>query len=193
MDKEITYERNLEFLIENGLIEPMIKADLLTKRLNSLPISEQDEILKTIKELLGFVGKNPSISAGFHCDLGYNIHVGNNFYAGYNCVMLDYAEIKIGDNCLIGPNVGIYTTGHNLGPEERYKTGFAEPIKIGNNVWIGGNTCIMPGVIIGDNSVIGAGSVVTKDIPSGVIAAGNPCKVIREITEKDKVGFTKKK
>ena len=193
MAKEITYERNLEFLIENGLIEPMIKADLLTKRLNSLPISEQDEILKTIKELLGSVGKNPSISAGFHCDLGYNIHVGNNFYAGYNCVMLDYAEIKIGDNCLIGPNVGIYTTGHNLDPDERYKTGFAVPIKIGNNVWIGGNACIMPGVKIGDNSVIGAGSVVTKDIPSGVIAAGNPCKVIREITEKDKVGFIKKK
>ena len=95
MVKEIIYERNLEFLIENGLIESMIKADLLTKRLNSLPISEQDEILKTIKELLGSVGKNPSITAGFHCDLGYNIHVGDNFYAGYNCVMLDYAEIKI--------------------------------------------------------------------------------------------------
>ena len=193
MAKEITYERSLEFLIENGLIEPMIKANLLTKRLNSLPISEQEDILKTIKELFGSVGKNPSISAGFHCDLGHNIRVGDNFYAGSNCVMLDYAEIKIGDNCLIGPNVGIYTTGHNLDPEERYKTGFAKPIKIGNNVWIGANACIMPGVKIGDNSVIGAGSVVTKDIPSGVVAAGNPCKVIRKITEKDKVGFTKKK
>ena len=184
MAKEIIYERNLEFLIENSLVEPLIKADLLTKRLNSLPISEQEDILKTIKELFGSVGQNPSISAGFHCDLGYNIQVGDNFYAGYNCVMLDYAEIKIGDNCLIGPNVGIYTTGHNLNPVERYKTGFAKPIKIGNNVWIGGNTCIMPGVKIGDNSVIGAGSVVTRDIPGGVIAAGNPCKVIREITEK---------
>ena len=193
MAKEITYERNLEFLIENGLIEPMIKADLLTKKLNSLPINEQEDILKTIKELFGSVGKNPSISAGFHCDLGYNIHVGNNFYAGYNCVMLDYAEIKIGDNCLIGPNVGIYTTSHNLNPVERYKTGFDEPIKIGNNVWIGGNACIMPGIKIGDNSVIGAGSVVTKDIPAGVVAAGNPCKVVRKITEKEKVGFTKKK
>ena len=193
MAKEIIYERNLEFLIENGLIEPMIKADLLTKRLNSLPISEQEDILKTIKELFGSVGKNPSISAGFHCDLGYNIRVGDNFYAGYNCVMLDYAEIKIGDNCLIGPNVGIYTTGHNLDPVNRYKSGFAKPIKIGNNVWIGGNACIMPGVKIGDNSVIGAGSVVTKDIPSGVIAAGNPCKVIRNITEKDKISFTKNK
>ena len=181
MAKEITYERNLEFLIENGLIEPMIKADLLTKRLNSLPISEQGDILKTIKELLGSVGKNPSISAGFHCDLGYNIHVGDNFYAGYNCVMLDYAEIKIGDNCLIGPNVGIYTTGHNLNPVERYKTGFAKPIKIGNNVWIGGNCCILPGVTIGDGAVIAAGSVVNRDVESNILVAGNPLKFIKNI------------
>ena len=104
--KEIKkYERTLEHLVSSGLLEPAIKADALIRRLNSTPITEQEEIQNIIKELFGSEGANPSVSTGFHCDFGCNIHVGDNFYTAYNCVMLDYAEIRIGDNCLIGPNV----------------------------------------------------------------------------------------
>lgn len=181
--ERIQYNRDIEYLVQTGKIHDMIKADELVRNLNNLPLVAQEEMRVIIKELLGSVGINPSISHGFHCDFGCNIHVGDNFYAGYNCTMLDYADITIGDNCLIGPNVGIYTTGYNLEPQDRHKTGWAEPIFIGHNVWIGGNSCIMPGVTIGDGTIIGAGSVVTKSIPANVLAVGNPCKVIRSITD----------
>ena len=112
--------------------------------------------------------------------MGYNISIGDNFYANHNCVILDEAEVTFGNQVFIGPNVGIYTAGHPIDVERRNKhLEFARPIKIGNNVWIGGNVCILPGVTIGDNVTIGAGSVVTKDIPSNVTAFGNPCKVYK--------------
>ncbi len=122
------------------------------------------------------------IEAPFYCDYGYNIEVGENFYANYGCVILDVNKVQIGDNVLLGPNVQIYTATHPIDPTARL-TGkeYAKPIVIGNNVWIGGGTIICPGVKIGDNVTIGAASVVTKDIPDSVIAVGNPCRVIREI------------
>ncbi|MEC0184719.1 sugar O-acetyltransferase [Paenibacillus peoriae] len=129
------------------------------------------------------VGEGVSIDHNFHCDLGYNIHVGNIFYAGYNCTILDMAEVHIGNNCMIASNVGIYTASHNIEPKNRNKTGYGIPIKIGNNVWIGGHCVIFPGVSIGDNSIVAAGSVVTKDVPANMIVAGNPAKVLRTITE----------
>lgn len=182
MDR-IQYNRDIEYLMRSGKIHAMIKADELVRKLNNLPLTAQEEQLAIIRELFGSVGSNPSISHGFRCDFGCNIHVGDNFYAGYNCTMLDFADITIGDNCLIGPNVGIYTTGHNPDPYDRHKTGYAEPVSIGNNVWIGGHACIMPGVNIGDGTIIGAGSVVTKSVPANVLAAGNPCKVLRSLTD----------
>ena len=127
------------------------------------------------------------INPPFYCDYGKHIEVGKNFFANYNCTILDVATVKIGDNCQMAPNVAIYTAGHPVHPVSRnsaYEYGI--PVEIGNNCWIGGNTVILPGVHIGDNCVIGAGSVVTKDIPDWSIAAGNPCKVIRKITEEDK-------
>lgn len=147
-------------------------------------IKERNEILKKI---LGKTGETFWIEPSFWCDYGYNIEVGENFYANHNLVILDGAKVSFGDNCFVAPNCGFYTAGHALDVEQRNQgLEIAWPIKVGNNVWFGGNVVVMPGVTIGDNAVIGGGSVVTKDIPSGVIAAGNPCKVIREITEEDK-------
>ena len=127
------------------------------------------------------------IEAPFHCDYGYNIEVGENFFANYNLTVLDVGKVRIGKNAQIAPNVSIYTAGHPIHPESRnsgYEYGI--DVTIGDNVWIGGNVCIMPGVTVGDNVVIGAGSVVTKDIPDSVIAVGNPCRVVRAITDDDR-------
>ncbi len=138
---------------------------------------------KMIKKLFGKTGEKITIEPNFWCDYGYNISVGENFYMNHNGIILDCAKIEFGDNVFIAPNCGFYTASHPLDAEIR-NTGkrFAKPIKIGNNVWIGGNVVVLPGVTIGDNSVIGAGSVVTKDIPANVVAYGNPCKVIKNIT-----------
>lgn len=128
----------------------------------------------------------------FHCEYGNHIEVGENFYANVNCIMLDVGKITIGDNVLFGPNVSIYTAGHPIHPESRnsgYEYGI--PVTIGSNVWIGGSCVILPGVSIGNNVVIGTGSVVTKDIPDNVCAAGNPCRVIREITDADRPFYFK--
>lgn len=178
---ELKYNRSINNLIKSGRLAQMLKADELLLRFNSLPLIEQEQQFSIIKELFGSVGANPSISRGFFCDFGDNIHIGDNFYAGYNCTMLDYAEIRIGNNCLIGPNVGIYTTGHNIQPKDRFLSGFARAITIGNNVWIGGHSCIMPGVTIGYGSVIAAGSVVTKDVDPFTVVGGNPAKPIKTI------------
>ncbi len=160
--------------------------------LNSLhpnKVEERDEILKT---LLGKTKNNFYIEPPFRCDYGYNIELGENFYSNYNLIILDCAKVSIGDNVLIAPNVGIYTAGHPLHYEKRNEQyEYAFPIEIGNNVWIGGNVVINPGVSIGDNTVIGSGSVVTKNIPDNVIAVGNPCKVVREITDDDKKYYYK--
>jgi maltose O-acetyltransferase len=127
--------------------------------------------------------ENPYLEPPFRCDYGTNIIAGKNFYANFNCVILDVARVYIGDDVLLAPNVQIYTAGHPLEKKARVDDGveFGTEIRIGNNVWIGGGAIICPGVTIGDNSVIGAGSVVTKDIPSNVVAAGNPCRVIKAI------------
>ena len=118
----------------------------------------------------------------FYCDYGYNIEVGDNFFANYGCIILDCNKVIIGDNVLLGPNVQIYTAAHPTNAKERLRgMEYAKPIVIGNNVWIGGGAIICPGVTIGDNVTIGAGSVVTKDIPANVIGAGNPCRIVREI------------
>lgn len=145
-----------------------------------------------IKKLFGSAGAETWIEPMFQCDYGYHIHVGDRFYVNHNCVMLDCAPIHFGDNVLIGPNCGFYTAGHPLDVERRNQwLEYAKPITVGDNVWIGGNTVVLPGVTIGNDVVIGAGSVVTKDIPSGVVAVGNPCKVLRNITDEDRKNFCK--
>ena len=143
-----------------------------------------------IKNLFGKTTTLLYIEPPFYCDYGYNIEVGDNFYSNYNLTILDCAKVKIGDNVMIAPNVSIFTAGHPVDPILRVEGWeYAQPIEIGDNVWIGGNTVINPGVKIGANTVIGSGSVVTKDIPENVVAAGNPCRVIREINIRDKVYY----
>lgn len=143
-----------------------------------------------IRQMLGSVGEGFAVEAPFHCDYGCNLYIGKNFFANKNFMVLDCAKVVIGDNVLIGPNVGIYTPNHALCSEERVNNMERSlPVTIGDRVWIGGNTVILGNVTIGKDTVIGAGSVVTKDIPDGVVAFGNPCRVIRKINESDKIAY----
>lgn len=171
----------------DGLPEERQECRRKLYQLNQLPPEEYGQIPALLKELFGKTGEQIFLELPFRCDFGSNIEVGENFVANYNLTILDVARVKIGSNVMIAPNVSIYTAGHPLHPDSRnsgYEYGI--PITIGDNVWIGGNSVILPGVTIGSNVVIGAGSVVTKDIPDNRVAAGNPCRVIREITEDDR-------
>ena len=145
---------------------------------------------EAIRRLLPNVGEPFVIHSPFHCDFGTNIRAGKNLICNYNVTILDEGEVTIGDNVFIGPNCSIYTIIHALNPQQR-NGGImrSAPVTIGSDVWLGGNVVVLPGVTIGDGSVIGAGSVVVKDIPSGVLAVGNPCKVVRPITAADDVGL----
>lgn len=145
-----------------------------------------------LRNILGKAGKDIHVEAPFHCDYGKNIEVGDFFFANYNLVILDVGKVVIGNNVMFAPNVSIYTAGHPIHPDSRnsgYEYGIA--VTIGNNVWIGGNVVINPGVTIGNNVVVGSGSVVTKDIPDNCIAAGNPARIIRTITENDRKFYFK--
>ncbi len=149
---------------------------------NHLLPSETKRREDIIVSLFGKSGHSFLIEQPFFCDYGYNIEIGENFYANVNCVILDEAKVKFGDNVFIAPGCGFYTAGHPLDVEQRNRgLEYARPISIGNNVWIGAHVCVLPGVMIGDNCVIGAGSVVNKDIPAGTLAVGNPCRVIRKL------------
>jgi len=152
--------------------------------------TSDDEQNRLIQTIIPNSEDSIHIEAPFHCDYGDHIHLGNNFYANYDCIMLDVNHIYIGNNVLLGPRVSLYTAGHPLSSAVRNSgLEFGKSITIGDNVWVGGNTIINPGVKIGCNTVIGSGSVVTKDIPDNVIAAGNPCRVIRKITEQDELNW----
>ena len=176
----------------DGLSEDRLACKQKIYEFNMLPPSQAEQVPERLKAILGKTGETLWIEAPFHCDYGWNIEVGNNFFANYNLVILDVGKVTMGENVMCAPNVSIYTAGHPLHPEMR-NTGYEYgiPVTIGENVWIGGNAVIMPGVHIGSNVVIGAGSVVVKDIPDNMVAVGNPCKVIRAITEKDKKYYFK--
>jgi maltose O-acetyltransferase len=145
----------------------------------------REEQVAWLRQLLGSAGANPWIEAPFHCDYGSNIRVGDDVYFNFNCIVLDPGRVEIGDRCLFGPHVQIYTATHPLGAMER-RSGLegAKPVTIGNDVWVGGGAILLPGVHIGDGAVIGAGSVVTRDVPAGMLAAGNPCRVIRPASDR---------
>lgn len=167
-----------------SLIEERKRCHDLCHRYNLLAPSQKEERLEILRNLLGKTEGEFLIEGNFYCDYGYNIKIGKNFYANNNFTVLDGAEVIFGENVFIAPNCGFYTAGHPLEAGLRNRgLEYAYPIKVGNNVWIGAGVSVLPGVTIGDNCVIGAGSVVKKDIPAGVIAAGNPCKIIRKIGE----------
>ena len=171
----------------DGLREERMENKLKIHEYNLIRPDDKKKMKEMIKNILGKTGEDVCVEQPFRCDYGKNIEVGNNFFANYNCVILDVAKVTIGKNVMFAPNVSIYTAGHPLHPDSRnsgYEYGI--PVTIGDNVWVGGSVVINPGVKIGNNVVIGSGSVVTKDIPDNVIAVGNPCRVIREITEEDR-------
>jgi len=152
------------------------------QKLESIDVLDHDNKEKAIRELFGSVGKNPNVLPGFICDNGRNIHVGDNFLANYHVTILDCREVYIGDHVMIGPNTLIATVNHPLYPSGRRRhLGIAKPVRIGNDVWIGGNAVILPGVTIGNNCVVAAGAVVTKDVPDNSLVAGVPAKVIRQL------------
>lgn len=180
-------DRELVYISDDSVFEEQKIARRLTQELNTADRADFDSIKRIINKLFGKTGEGSFVNPPFYCDYGTHIEVGKNFFANYNCTMLDVGMIRIGNNVQIAPNVAIYTAGHPVHPATRntlYEYGI--DVTIGNNVWIGGNVVICPGVTIGDNAVIGAGAVVTKDIPAWSIAAGNPCRVIRKITEADR-------
>ena len=168
--------------LDPQLVDDRLKTRLLIKELNDSREDQAEERMRILKELIPMAGEGLWLQPPFYCDYGYNMVLGEKVFFNFNCVVLDVAEVKIGSRTLFGPNVQIYTATHPLNYKERAAgVEFAKPVKIGEDVWIGGSAVICPGVSIGDRSVIGAGSIVTKDIPSDVFAAGNPCKVIREL------------
>ncbi|UIR54755.1 sugar O-acetyltransferase [Sphingobacterium sp. SRCM116780] len=155
----------------------------LCSEYNQMKSSALEERTILIRKIIKKTKNSFYIEPSFWCDYGYNIELGENFYSNHNLVILDCAKVAFGDNVFIGPNCSFYTAGHPIDVEQRNKgLEYARPIRVGDNVWFGGNVVVLPGVTIGDNCVIGAGSVVTKDIPSNTIAVGNPCKVLKEIS-----------
>ena len=189
-EKERMLSEKLYIPMDEALAADCARSRRLVRLINGTTEEQAEYRVQLFKELFGRTGENLWVEPPFHCDYGCHISVGENFYANMNCVILDEAKVTFGDNVFIAPSCGFYTAGHPLDVEQRNRgLEYARPIRVGNNVWIGAQVCVLPGVTIGDNTVIGAGSVINRDIPANVIAAGNPCRVIREITEEDKTKY----
>ena len=183
MCAQMLYDANYD----RALLEERDKAKDLCHQYNQLRPSDRLGQQEVLKKLLGKTGENFILTAPFWCDYGYNIELGENFYANHNLVILDGAKVTFGDNVFIGPDCGFHTAGHPIDFERRNRgLEYAYSITVGDNVWIGAGVQVMPGVTIGSNVVIGGGSVVVKDIPGNCVAVGNPCRVLRPITEADR-------
>ncbi len=185
--------------IERGLVYNDFDADLFDRRVRAKKLfraynkTEDDETelrQQLLQQLFKKIGRNVWIEPDFRCEFGTNITIDDGVYINFGCIILDCAEVTIGSHTLLGPNVGLYAANHSIDATERINGGCqGKPIHIGKNVWLGGDVKVVPGVSIGDNTIIGTGSIVTKDIPSNVIAVGNPCHVIHEITKEDRTPY----
>ncbi|MFC7115109.1 sugar O-acetyltransferase [Natronoarchaeum sp. GCM10025703] len=158
------------------------RARRLTRQYNDAPIDDEEQRQELLAELFGSVGENPYVEPDFRCDYGFNITVGDDFFANVNCIILDVCPVEIGDDCMLGPSVHIYTATHPIDAHERSQgLEYGKPVTIGDDVWIGGQAVINPGVTVGDGVVIGSGAVVTEDVPDDVVVQGNPATVIKEL------------
>jgi acetyltransferase-like isoleucine patch superfamily enzyme len=187
MDNRTRRDLGLAYIADNAVQNEMKATQKLLYAFNHTDAEQTDQLTSLAYRIIGKAGKGLYIIPPFHCDYGTHISVGSHLFINYNCTILDVASVEIGNHVLLAPNVAIYTAGHPIHPAARrsqYEYGI--PVKIGDDVWIGGSAVVLPGVTIGSGSVIGAGSVVTHDIPDNVVAAGNPCRILRPITEDDK-------
>ncbi|WP_186430426.1 sugar O-acetyltransferase [Clostridium sp. BSD9I1] len=179
-EKEKMIAGEVYSVFDKELVQASVRARMLTKQYNNTSPEEGEKRIQILKQLFGSCTDMTFIEPDFKCDFGFNIHFEGRIIINFDCIMLDTCEIHIGENCFIGPRTCIYTACHSLDPNERNTpTCFGKPVKIGKNVWIGGNCTILPGVTIGDNAVIAAGSVVCKDVAANTMVGGNPAKFIK--------------
>lgn len=193
-DIELMLAGELHHCTDKEINDSIAKAQELIEKYNSAPVNDDNTRTELLKKLLGKAGNLCTIKPPFHCDYGKFIEIGEGSFLNYDCIILDACKIKIGNHVLIGPRTCIYSVAHPIDAGVRI-AGYdiSKPVTICDNVWLGGNVVVNPGVTVGEGSVIGSGSVITKDIPPNVIAAGNPCRVIREITEEDKKYWEEKR
>lgn len=190
-EKKRMLSEKLYIPADKELMRRYEKARRISYEFNRTMPEELEKRERLMSELLGSYGEDVIITPPFRCDYGENIFIGDHFFANYDCIMLDVAEIHIGNNVFFGPRVGLYTAAHPLDPRiRRRKLEYGKSIIIEDDVWIGGDVVINPGITIGKGSVVGSGSVVTKDVPPNVVAMGNPCRVLRELTEEDEKYWT---
>lgn len=192
MDYKARRQAGLPYICDAEMLKEQSICRAKLADFNACPFDDKARMESLIRSIFGRVGKNPWVNAPFRCDYGYNIEVGDDFICNYNCVMLDVTRIVIGDRVQIAPNVTLSTAGHPVHPETRAtQFEYGKPITIGDDVWLGANVVVNPGISIGSGAVIGSGSIVTRDIPPMVIAAGNPCRILRNITESDRYTYYK--
>jgi maltose O-acetyltransferase len=167
---------------DETLVEERLAARRLTEAFNATGADEAERRDSLLRDLFGSAGETLTVEPTFKCDYGYNVHVGDDFFANFDCVFLDVCRVEFGDECMLAPGVHVYTATHPLDAEERMAgEEYGKPVTVGDRVWFGGRAVVNPGVTVGDDSVVASGAVVTRDVPSGVVVQGNPAEIVKEL------------